>query len=36
MDCIYNTGGLCYKDNEDIKVCQYIGDESNCEDAMES
>ena len=36
MDCIYNTNGLCYRDWEDIKECQYIGAETECEDAMES
>lgn len=36
MDCIYNTGGFCYKDNEDIKECQYIGNEEDCGYAEES
>lgn len=35
MDCIYNTGGFCYKDNEDIKECSYIGAEEDCENAEE-
>lgn len=35
MDCIYNTGGFCYKDSEDIKECPYIGAEEDCENAEE-
>ncbi len=33
MDCIYNSGALCYKDNENITVCPYTGNESDCEDS---
>lgn len=35
MDCVYNTGGYCYKDNEGMKECQYIGSEEECKDAEE-
>ena len=35
MDCIYNTGGFCYKDQVNIRECQYAGDEAGCEDAVE-
>lgn len=36
MECVYNTMGLCYKDNEDLKECLYAGCENECEDAEES
>ena len=35
MDCIYNSGGYCYKDCEDIKECPYNGYEENCDNAEE-
>ena len=35
MDCIHNSGGLCYKDNENITACPYTGSEPDCEDAEE-
>lgn len=35
MDCIYNTGGLCYRDNKDIKECPYIGCEAECDNVEE-
>lgn len=35
MDCIYNTGGLCYRDKENITECPYAGSELGCEDAEE-
>lgn len=36
MDCIYNTGGFCYRNNaEGQKECQYIGSEADCEAAEE-
>lgn len=35
MDCIYNTGGLCYKDSNNVKECPYVYDQSICEDAEE-
>lgn len=36
MDCIYNTGGLCYLDNENVKECSYAGYETECDYAEES
>ncbi len=36
MDCIYNSGGLCYRDHEFIEECPYIGSEEDCEYAEES
>lgn len=36
MDCIYNTGGFCFKDNGCIIECQYIGDEADCKNVEES
>lgn len=35
MDCIYNTGGICYKGSQ-AKECPYIGYKHECEDAEES
>lgn len=35
MDCIYNSGGLCYKNSDNVIVCPYVGNESDCEDAEE-
>lgn len=35
MDCIYNTGGMCYFDDDDVKECYYIGSEQECEKAEE-
>lgn len=36
MDCIYNSGGLCYKDHDLIEECRYIGNEEDCVEAEES
>lgn len=36
MECVYNTGGLCHLDNQDIKECPYIGCETECDNAEES
>ncbi len=33
MDCIYNTGGLCYKDGDNVKECPYVYDQSICEES---
>lgn len=31
MECVYNTGGFCYRNNaEEQKKCQYIGSEAMC------
>lgn len=35
MDCIYNSGGLCYRDLGDVKECEYAGNEAECENAEE-
>lgn len=35
MDCIYNSGGLCYRDHEHIEECTYAGNEEDCENAEE-
>lgn len=35
MDCIYNSGGVCYRDHEDIKECGYVGNEADCDNAGE-
>lgn len=35
MYCVYNIGGLCYLDNEDIKECSYVGCEIECNNAEE-
>lgn len=35
MYCIYNTGGLCYLDNENVKECLYVGCEAECDNAEE-
>lgn len=35
MDCIYNTGGYCYRDSENITECPYAGDGTICEEAEE-
>lgn len=36
MECIYNTGGFCYKSKaEEPEECKFLGEEENCDDAEE-
>lgn len=35
MDCIYNTGGFCYKNPAEPEECRYIGDLKECDSAEE-